>query len=178
MARRGLRWTWVLGLGLVLAVAALLAPHLESSAFPDAPDSFRTYDDGQLSFRHPADWRVARVGTGAVTVSAPSGRGVVVVRRTGRSGRRAMRMLDRRFHDLTRGRRESTTLYELELPGRGEEMVLDEVWLRAGQRRDRIESLVLPDGAGGLVHFMVRGPVTEDPATDPRAITGTLRFRS
>jgi hypothetical protein len=154
----------------------LVVPLLDTSAFPEAPEDFATFHDGQVSFRHPPGWRETR-GPGVVTLTAPGGSGaMVVLRRTATSDERTMRRLDRAFRRLTRGRRESIGAYDLDVPGHGDEQVGDQVFRLRDGRRERVETLLLPNGGGGLIHFAVRGPVSEDPAVDPRAITGSFRL--
>ena len=176
MSRRR-SWLALAGVvGVAVGVAALVVPSLETSAFPDAPDHFVEFDDGQVSFRHPPYWDVTIARDGALMRALDGSGARVILRRSARSGPRAMRRLERVHESLRRGRRESVTSYELDVSGQDEIEVGDQVFHLGGGRRERIETILLPNGGGGLVLFAVRGPVTEDPATDPRAITGSFRI--
>lgn len=175
----------VRGLWLVVVVVALigggvlLAPLLDTTVFPDAPESFVTFEDGPASFRHPPGWRATRDGAD-VTVRPPaSGRSswVIVLRRFGIDDQRTRRAIARGERRMRRGKRPfEHGRYELDLPGHGDVEVDDAVIRLSPKRFERVQSLVRPYGEAGLVSFAVRGPVSDDPREDPRVIMGTFRL--
>ena len=169
----------ILAFGAAAAGAVFVAPAIEGSAFPDPPDEFVRFEDRDVSFRHPPGWRAVR-RENVVMLRPPTGSpagAVVVLERVALADARVHRRIQERTDQLIRGYSAGQTAYEFDVDGHDDVHVADWVSKRGGSGRlERVEHLLLPYGRAGLLSFVVRGPASDDPKTDPRAIMGSFEL--